>query len=283
MKKLNLLTVLFVLGCTHSFAQDVDPKKLNNIQTTGIWAPSPVKIDGKLNEWHNGFKAYNRSTRLLYILSNDDKNIYLVVKSTDFTTQAKIIAGGVNLIINTDGKKDDKGEPSVTFPMIEHPERLAGNMNSRFESRDAGADTELMHALHERTIIAAKQIRVLGIKSIVDTLISIYNMDGAKAALNFDPDGGLTLEMAISLKSINITPDDARELAYHVVLNGYQIPGNNSIRENGPGGGMPPAGAIPTGGGGVSFGGATGGATALNFMDLMTPSDFWGKYTLAKK
>src|ERR1700744_409669 len=117
MKKLNPLAFLIMLGCTRLFAQDVAPTKLNNVQTTSVWAPSPVKIDGKLNEWHNGFKAYNRSTRLLYILSNDEKNIYLVVKSTDFTTQAKIIAGGVNLIINANGKKDDKGNPSVTFPV----------------------------------------------------------------------------------------------------------------------------------------------------------------------
>ncbi|HEY9535280.1 MAG TPA: hypothetical protein VIQ77_12135 [Mucilaginibacter sp.] len=261
MKKLISLTVLFVLACTCVFAQDVESKKLNSVQIGSVLAPEKVKIDGKLNEWNNDFKAYNRSTRILYILSNDEKNMYLAVKSTDFTTKAKIIAGGVDLIINANGKKKDKDAPSVTFPVIEHPERLGGNISDHFENRNAGADTALMHQLHQRTIIAAKKIRVLGIKTITDTLISIYNMDGIKTALNFDKDGGLTLEMAIPLKSINLSAAYTRELAYHIVLNGFQ----------------------PEWGGGPSGPGGNSGPNTLNMFDLMTPSDFWGKYTLAKK
>ncbi|MFD2872835.1 hypothetical protein ACFS5N_10175 [Mucilaginibacter ximonensis] len=261
MKKLSLLTVLFMLARTCIFAQAFDPKKLESVQKESVFAPSPVKIDGKLNEWNNNFKAYNRNTRLLYILSNDEKNMYLVVKSTDFTTKAKIIAGGVDLIVNTEGKKKDKDAPSVTFPVIEHPERLGGNISERFENRNAGVDTELMNQLHQRTIIAAKQIRVLNIKPITDTLISIYNTDGIKTALNFDTDGGLTLEMSIPLKYFNLTPESTKEMAYHIVLNGFQ----------------------PEWGGGPSGPGGNGGPNTLNMFDLMTPSDFWGKYSLAKK
>ncbi|GAA4103175.1 hypothetical protein [Mucilaginibacter panaciglaebae] len=261
MKKLLPLTVLFVLAGTCLFAQGVEPKKLSTVQVGNVLTPR-VKIDGKLTEWNNDFKAYNRNTRLLYILSNDEKNIYLAAKSTDFTTTAKIISGGINLLINTDGKKKDKGAPSITFPIIEHPERLAGGLGNRFENRNAGADTELMNRVHERTIIAAKQIRVLGITGITDTLISIYNSDGIKTAINFDKDGSLTFEMAVPLKLINLTADNTKELAYHIILNGFQVEGR---------------------GGGGGAGGGGGGRNALDFLDLVTPSDFWGKYTLAKK
>lgn len=262
MKKLISLTVLLALGCAQLFAQTADQKKLNTIQQASILAPAKVKVDGKLNEWSEGFKAYNRNTRLLYTLANDEKNIYLIAKSTDFTTKAKIIAGGIDLIINTEGKKKDKDAPSVTFPVIEHPERLGGNISDRFENRNAGADTQLMHQLHMRTIIAAKQIRVLNIKGITDTLISVYNTDGIKTAINFDTDGGLTFEMAIPLRMMNLTPESAQELAYHIVMNGFQ-----------------PEGGV----GGVGGGGGDGGPNTLNMLDLVTPSDFWGKYTLAKK
>src|ERR1700761_3234613 len=133
MKKLILFTALAVFIHITLFAQDSEQKKLNSVQTGSVFAPSPVRVDGKLNEWNNDFKAYNRNTRILYILANDEKYIYLVAKSADFTTKAKIIAGGIDLIINTDNKKEDNNAPSVTFPMIEHPERLAGSMNNRFE------------------------------------------------------------------------------------------------------------------------------------------------------
>lgn len=263
MKKLTLLSVLLMLMSACVFAQEIEPKKLESVQKGSVFAPSPVKIDGKLNEWSNAFKAYNRNTRLLYILSNDEKYIYLVAKSSDFTTTAKIISGGIDLIINTNGKKSDKEAPSITFPIIDHPERLAGGLGNRFENRNAGADTELMNRVHARTIIAAKEIKVLNIKSITDTLLSIYNSNGIKTAINFDQNGDMTFEMAVPLNLIDLNPQDTKELAYHIVLNGFQVEG---------GGG---------GGGGGEHGG--GGRNALDFMDLVTPSDFWGKYTLAKK
>jgi hypothetical protein len=268
MKKLYTIGILILLAA-NLFAQDAPAKKLKDVQPGSVLAPSPIKIDGKLNEWKGDFQAYNRATRILYILSNDDKNIYLTAKSTDFTTTAKIIAGGITLTINTDGKKKEKDGYSITFPVIEHPERLAGGMSNRFENRNAGADTQLMRAVHERTIIAAKQIKVLGIKSIPDTIISIYNEHGIKTAINFDG-ADMTFEMAVPLKLLNLSTADGKEFAYNITLSGFQMEGMR-----GRGG--------PPGGGGGGGGGGAGGRNALDFMDLVSPSYFWGKYTLAKK
>ena len=264
MRRLVTIAILILLSA-NLFAQDVPSKKLKDVQLGSMPAPSPIKIDGKLNEWGGNFQAYNKATRILYILSNDNRNLYLVAKSTDFTTTAKIIAGGITLLINTDGKKKDKDGYSVTFPVIEHPERLAGGMSNRFENRNAGADTQLMRAVHERTILAAKQIKVLGIKSIPDTIISIYNEHGIKTAINFEG-ADMTFEMAVPLKLLNLTPADSKEFAYNITLSGYQVEGMR-------GGGA--------GGGGGGRGG--GGRNTLDFLDLVSPSYFWGKYTLAKK
>jgi hypothetical protein len=276
MKKLILLTNLLLLAGTALFAQVAAPKKLKDVQLGNILAPSPIKIDGKLNEWNDNFQAYNRNTRVTYLMANDDKNIYLVVKSRDFTTTAKIIAGGVDLAINTDGKKKEKDAYSVTFPVIENPQRLAGGFGNRFENRNAGVDTEMMRSIHQRTIIAAKEIKVLGFKNITDTLISIYNEYSIRAAIGFEDSGAILLEMAIPLKLLGLTTDNAKEMAYNIKLNGFQINGGNGRNGRGPGGGGPPAG----GGGGP---GGPGGRNAIDFLDLISPSDFWGKYTLAKK
>lgn len=265
MKKANAILILMLISA-NLFAQVSISKKLPTVQEGSVWTPATVKIDGKLGEWEDNFQAYNKSTRILYIMSNDDKKLYLTVMSTDFTTTAKIISGGVNLTINTDGKKKEKDAYSVTFPIIEHPERLAGGLGNRFGNRNAGADTELMKAVHERTIIAAKQIKVLGFKNITDTLISIYNEHSIKAAINFDTTNALTLELAIPLQLLGLATDNAKEFAYNITLSGFQVTG-------GQGGG----------GGGSPGGGGGGGRNALDFMDLVTPSYFWGKYTLAKK
>ncbi|NNU33322.1 hypothetical protein HK413_02575 [Mucilaginibacter sp. S1162] len=246
MRRIITIGILILLSAS-LFAQETPAKKLKDVQPGNMRAPSAIKIDGKLGEWNNNFQAYNRATRIVYILCNDDKNLYTVAKSTDFTTTAKIISGGITLTINTDGKKKSKDGYSVTFPVIEHPELLAGGMSNRFENRNAGADTELMRTVHQRTILAAKQIKVLGIKSIPDTIISIYNEHGIKTAINFDG-ADLTFEMAIPLRLINLTVDNAREFAYNVTLTGFRVEGRN-----------------PGGGGGGGHGG--GGRNALDFMD----------------
>ncbi|MDB5155363.1 MAG: hypothetical protein JWR50_70 [Mucilaginibacter sp.] len=261
MKRLILLPGLLLLVGTALLAQVPVPKKLGTVQLTNMRAPSPVKIDGKLNEWNDNFQAYNKSTRLFYIIANDDKNLYLAVKATDFTTTAKIIAGGVTLAINKEGKKKEKDAYSFTFPVIENPQRLSGGLSNRIEQRNAGADSELMKTIHERTIMAAKVIKVLGVKAITDTLISIYNEHGIKAAINFDSDG-ITYELKVPLTLLDISVDEAKEMAYNIKLNGLQL-----NLGGGPGGG----------------GGGGGGRNALDFQDLVSPSDFWARYTLAKQ
>jgi hypothetical protein len=263
MKRLILLPGLLLLAGTALLAQVSAPKKLGTVQLVNLRAPSPIKIDGKLNEWNGNFQAYNKNTRIFYIISNDDKNLYLAVKATDFTTTAKIIAGGVTLAVNKQDKKSEKDAYSFTFPVIENPQRLSGGFGSRIEQRNAGADSEMMKAVHERTINAAKVIKVLGVKDITDTLISIYNEHGIKAAINFDNDG-ITYELKVPLPLLDISVDDAKEMAYNIKLNGLQL--------NNPGGG-------PPGGGG----GGGGGRNALDFQDLVSPCDFWAKYTLAKQ
>jgi hypothetical protein len=267
MRRIYNIAILVILSA-NVFAQETNNyKKLKDVQAESLRTPSPIKVDGKLGEWNDNFQAYNRNTRLIYVLSNDNKNLYLTAKSNDFTTVAKIISGGICLSINTDGKKKEQDAYSVTFPVIENPQRLAGGLGNRFGNRNAAADTQLMNAVHERAIIAAKQIRVLGFKNITDTLISIYNEHSIKAAINFDATGALTFELAIPLKSMDLSADNPKEFAYNIKLNGLQI--------NFGGGG----GGAPGGGGGP---GGPGGRNAIDFLDLVTPSDFWAKYTLAK-
>src|ERR1700760_4735297 len=113
MKRLTPLAVLFILPCMQLFAQE---GKLKTVQTTSVWAPANVKVDGSLKEWDDTFQAYNKTTKIFYTVSNDDKYIYFVVKSIDPATSNKIVAGGITFNINTADKKKDENTFSVTFP-----------------------------------------------------------------------------------------------------------------------------------------------------------------------
>jgi hypothetical protein len=303
MKKLTALTSLFLLATLSVSAQ-----KLKDVQEASLRAPSPVKVDGALTEWNDTFQAYNRSTKLLYTMANDDKNIYLVIKSIDAMNNNKITAGGITLTINTDGKKKEKDAYTLTYPIVERPkgQRPQGRPGGGGDAvrvmsfggppgapmSQNGPDSAMIKAAHDRTIAASKEIKIFGFKDIPDSLISIYNEYGIKAAIGYNQLGNFTYELAIPLKYLGLTTDAAKEIAYNVKVNGLQI---NMRMDDGPGGGRPGGGFGGPGGPGGPGGGAVrdvvvmggpggGGGNGMSmFQELTSPSDFWGKYTLAKK
>src|SRR4051812_27283145 len=108
MKPLKVTTtiaaaILFFAGINPS----AQAQKTTNIQETAVWAPDNIKVDGKLNEWNDSFQALNKATQVYYTLANDDKNLYLVIRSANQNSANKIVAGGLNLTINNTGKKSD--------------------------------------------------------------------------------------------------------------------------------------------------------------------------------
>lgn len=262
-------------------------QKTENVQDKAIWANSPIKVDGKTSD--DAFESTNKSTLLSYTMSNDDKNLYLVIKSTDNTNNNKIMMGGITLSINTDGKKKEKDGFSITYPVIARAQRQRGQGGFGQRTTDGSADSAML-ARRKQQLAAAKEIKVLGFKDIQDSLISIYNEFDINAAANFDEKGAFVYELAIPLKLLGLTLA-SKEFAYNIKLNGLQF-GGGGIRVQG-GGGEGAQGGGGFGGGGQGgfgggrqggFGGGGGGSPRGGFdPSAFLPTDFWGKYTLAKK
>jgi hypothetical protein len=292
MKKINLITALTLLASQQLFAQDTKIK--SEQPETGVWAEK-VKVDGKLTEWNDNFQAYNKATKLFYTVSNDDKSLYLVVKSTDMQTSNKIAAGGITLAINTEGKKKDKDVYSVSFPVAAAtanggfggmggfggapggggaPGAIAvvggfggggfgGGPGGPGGMRNFTPDSATLAANRKKTLDAAKEIKVFGFKDVTDSLISIYNEYGIKAGIGYDAQGNYTYELAVPLKLLNLTAD-GKAIAYNIKVNGMVMPDFVRRMEGGgaggPGGGFAAGGGAPGGGGGP--GGAFGGGGA---------------------
>src|SRR5687767_12642480 len=98
--KLALCCILCGSQLITSFAQ-----KLPELQTDGLRAPVTVKIDGKLDEW-GSLPAYNKRVNVFYSISNDDENLYLVIKSDNSIIISKIMQGGIAFTVSTSGKKE---------------------------------------------------------------------------------------------------------------------------------------------------------------------------------
>lgn len=276
------MLILLGLAAGQLFAQDA---KLPNVQTANS-TPPPVKVDGDLKEWNNTFQAYNKQTKLFYTISNDDQSLYLIVKSTDLPTSNKIVAGGISFVINTDGKKKDKNAFSLTYPVVTRAGGQGGGGGGRGGfggggapgNRNAAPDSATVAAQHKQTIDAAKEIKVLGFKDIADSLVSVYNEYGLKAAIGYDAAGSYTYELAVPLKLLNITPGSAKDMAYHITVNG--ITANFTPRDGGGQGGGGAGGGGFGGGGNGGRGGQMGGPGGS---DMFAPTDFWGMYSFTKK
>lgn len=284
-----ILPAILVVSGFNLFGQ----QRLKDVQVTSVWAPEQVKIDGKLNEWEDTFQAYNKSTRLYYTLSNNTQYLFLAVTSTDAGNNNKIAAGGITLSINTAGKKKEKDAFSLTYPMIDRSGGRGQNGRrggGRQGERSAAEDSSAVAERRKQLISSSKEIKVLGFAAIADTLISIYNEYGIKTAIGYDPLGNYTYELAVPLKLLAISADRPLEIAYQLKVNGLTVNSGNpsgSGRAGGGGfGGGRGAGGNSRGGGGQRGGNSGGGAGrngGIDFEDLTSPSDFWGKYTLAKK
>lgn len=268
-----------------------------NVQEGSVWAPAATRVDAKLTEWNNSLQAYNKTTLLYYTIANDDKNLYLAVKSSDQMNSNKIIGGGITFTINTEGKKKDKDAFVITYPKVNRAV-TRGQFRQRGGGGGTPPDSASIANMRSQLLASAKEITLSGFKDITDSTISIYNEYGIKVAVGYDTNGSFIYELAVPLKLLNISPDNTKEIAYNLKVNALQF--GNRNRDNGGGGNGEGGGGNGGGGfgggrnggggfggrgngGGGRNGGGFGGGGGLNMADLMNATDFWGKYTLAKK
>ncbi len=274
MKKLRLYRVKLLLPALLSLIVSVvtNAQKLPNVQQNSQRAPDNIKIDGKATEWDNKFQAYNKATEIFYTIANDDENIYLTIQVKNEDIINKIIDGGVSLIIQKPGKKKSSDNISVTYPAYDAPNNKS---KLRFNLSNSGipnADS-LMLINNAKLDKNCKLIKLTGVAG-TDSLISVYNLEGIKAASLFSTSKVYTLEISIALKYLDISTIGATKFAYHLLLNGATPLDWRHVNPRAP---------------------ADGSAVTLEYMQdaikkaveldarISTPTDFWGEYTLAKK
>ena len=190
-------------------------QKLPNIQEASQWIPSTAKIDGKLSEWPASLKAYNNATLVEYTLANDTKNLYLAIRSKDKTATAKILAGGISLALSS--SEQIKG-PEIIFPVTK----------STYSYVKTGWPVKTFNVLTDSTAIRneitqLKEIKVLRLKGVNDSLLSIYNEYGIESKLAYSNET-LICELSIPLDLISLSPKSSAGFTYRLMLNGVPVP-----------------------------------------------------------
>jgi hypothetical protein len=271
--KNNILKYFALLLMALSYAVTVCAQKLPGIQKTSVRAPSNIRVDGKANEWSNKMQAYNPAVQAFYTVANDDKRLYLTVRADKREIINKIINGGVSFSINKNDKKSTEGAVTVTYPIFARGNRPMINFNNLSDAladlKDIPRRDSVMLGCNNTLEEKAKYIRVNNVPD-VDTLLSIYNLDGVKAKSGFDDKLVYTVELAIDLKLLNIAAANLNHFNYNIRLNAVAteyIPGVNVERNE--------AGiAISTN--------VDPNIAKIYFGAAQYDTDCWGKYMLVK-
>jgi len=243
-------------------------QKQPNKQATGLRAPAQVKIDGKDTEWHNQFQAYNNATEVFYSMANDNENLYLSVQATQPDIINKIMSGGITLTIQKSTKKDNKSSVSITYPIAANAPYFGLRRKKNIEE-DTTAKTadSIMKRNNALIVKSCKWIRVTGIPG-VDSLTSIYNVNGIKAAGLFDNKKVYTCELSVKLEHLKTAIANGQTFNYHIRINGSKTPvsftavsasqGNDAVMQQ-----------------------FIEKANAMGIQQAAA-TDFWGEYTLVK-
>lgn len=256
----NHALLAYTIGCLiFMYGNNLFAQKLPNTQSQSKWLPATVKIDGKLTEWNDTLMAFQKSNHLEYTIASDSTRLYLAFRSHDKATTAKIMAGGISMMINTSGKKTKNEGPEITFPVG----------NASYSNVGGGALRQDFAILTDSAAIVGamvkfKEIRLTRVPEITDQTLSIYNEYGVKMQLRYAA-GALTGEYIIPLKLLGINKIGTA-FSYNIKLNGVALPSFNSAGVPAPPPGMP-ANRSP-------------GSDQSIVYEINTPTDFWGNYTL---
>src|ERR1700744_2576451 len=112
-----------------------------NLAPAGHYQDTTVKVDGFPSEWTLPLRFSNASYTLQYNVTNDDKNLYVCVLSTDDNTQFRILRSGMTLYFDPKGKKNK--EISLHFPIQKPVDPGANRTGStiNYQNREQNRDT----------------------------------------------------------------------------------------------------------------------------------------------
>src|SRR5579872_422121 len=81
------------------------------------WQQQPLTIDGSDNDWTKPLPGYSNSERVSYAVSNDNRDVYILISAKDPQEQQKIIQGGMTVWVNAKADKTQAGAIGIGYPL----------------------------------------------------------------------------------------------------------------------------------------------------------------------
>lgn len=179
----------------------------------------------------------DQKSRLKYGIINDDKYVYLTLKTKDPVTVQKIITSGLKVSFSPQGQKKDSY--SLLFPVVMKEDRKA---LKRIE-------TDLPNSLGLNLLLDSYNKEALWKDKKGQHSINLVVGDGSiKSHISMDQNGELTEQIAIPFNLMGMTPAESSVMGINIKIDGQSSQSGLSPRIGiGLGGGIGMGGGMGVG------------------------------------
>ena len=202
-------------------------------------------------------KIYDEDAKSWYAVYNSDNILHVYIAVTDQAQQRKIVMNGIELWIDTKGKKNKK--TGIQYPFNEMDNKQGPAQGPPGMGRPGAFDERLLDtnniARLEKAIAQHREMKLTGFNEELNGVQNIDHPSGIHVSLYFIKDT-LVYDAQLPLNTLPETPAVNSRIAIGIIEKGMQAPsfGGDGMAppDGGPGGdGMMP----PPGGGGPPPGG----------------------------
>ena len=223
------------------------------------------------------YKNYDSDSQIRFLVSNDENNLHLSLKTTHQPTIAKILRAGLTIYFDKNGKK--KKNVYIQYPMGSSQDF------SQFKGKGKQKTPSDLKSLINSTSVAAEYVFFEEKQAFTTT----HPKSNIQLSLTANEEKELVYDLIIPFDKIALNGKaDLFNLSIGIVTGSFDIPssrpstgqgGGPSGAGGGAGGGMPQQGSVSRNasysGGGQRGGGRSGGAPHQGFSELSEESKIW--------
>lgn len=159
------------------------------------WQSIPVNVDGQAIEYQH-MRNYINETKMTYSLSNDRKNLYLCLRTSDETMQKKIMRAGMEIWIDTTVR--EKKITGILFP-------LANGYKMKPEVTGLPLDGERQRPdfsiMKQKFLLGQTFMQLEGFRHVPNGLSHLENNSGIKVRINWDSTNAMVYEASVPFKT----------------------------------------------------------------------------------
>jgi hypothetical protein len=216
-KKTVLFTLIAISAAMTSYAQ----KFILN----SLWRDSAIVVDGKPIDWDQPYRYFDSKTKLQYSVVNDDKYVYVSIRTNDDKAQMKIMRAGMDVWFDVSGKKKEIG--TVSFP-------LKSNTKLDMNPDPNEPDQQVVEKPDVRKMKMdwAEALQTVHTQGLKNVLASFSALDSVKqnieVAISWDRDNVLTYELKVPFsaffKDAITASDTLKPITIGIKVNAMDLP-----------------------------------------------------------